>query len=142
MQDLSKVATFLRSHPDRQVVIEGHTDSRGSDEYNQRLSRERADAVREYLVGNGVTTSQISSRGYGEAYPVASNATEAGRLQNRRVDIVIGNPGDATAGTGRRPSPATAPLPPSHPPIPGATNPAEQLGDPGALQAPESGDAD
>ncbi len=105
MQDLNNLATFLRQHPDRQVMIEGHTDNTGTAEYNRQLSEERANAVRDYLVRNGVAASQVQTHGYGESYPVATNATEAGRQRNRRVDIVV-SPTGATAGVGRE-GPAT-----------------------------------
>jgi outer membrane protein OmpA-like peptidoglycan-associated protein len=105
MQDLNNLATFLRQHPDRQVMIEGHTDDTGTAEYNRQLSEERANAVRDYLVRNGVAASQVQTHGYGESYPVATNATESGRQRNRRVDIVV-SPTGATAGVGRE-GPAT-----------------------------------
>jgi outer membrane protein OmpA-like peptidoglycan-associated protein len=71
------------------VVIEGHTDSRGSDEYNDALSERRADAVAAALVRRGVSPDSVTSVGRGKAYPVASNATPEGRQQNRRVEIVF-----------------------------------------------------
>ncbi len=86
---LARLGSFLRDHPDRQVLIEGHTDSTGTPDYNLRLSLARADAVSETLVAQGVDGSRISPRGFGEATPVASNETAAGRLQNRRVEIVV-----------------------------------------------------
>ena len=114
MNDLAKLAAFLKEHPDQQVTIEGHTDSIGSDVYNRQLSEERANAVREYLVRSGVAPEQIVARGYGKDYPVATNNTEAGRQANRRVDIVIGSPSAATAGVGRKlpPEPKELELPP------------------------------
>jgi len=74
-------------------VIEGHTDSTGSDSYNQELSQRRAEAVRNFLVSNGITGDRIVARGYGESYPVTVNTTEAGRQQNRRVEVVIAHEG-------------------------------------------------
>jgi OOP family OmpA-OmpF porin len=89
MNNLSPLVTFLREHPERQVSIEGHTDSIGSDSYNVDLSQRRADAVRDFLMRNGIRPEQVTTRGYGESFPIASNDNEAGRLQNRRVEIVI-----------------------------------------------------
>ena len=89
LPDLARLATFLREHPDRPVLIEGHTDSTGSSDYNLRLSEARAAAVENVLVQHGVAPEQISARGFGESQPIASNASAAGRPQNRRVEIVI-----------------------------------------------------
>jgi outer membrane protein OmpA-like peptidoglycan-associated protein len=86
---LDRLAAFMMEYSERQVAIEGHTDSRGSDEYNRDLSKRRADAVRDALVERGVDSQRIRSVGLGEAYPVASNDTPAGMQQNRRVEIVI-----------------------------------------------------
>ncbi|WP_232420214.1 OmpA family protein [Nitrosococcus watsonii] len=89
MQNLFRLVTFLKEYPDRQVVIEGHTDSTGSGVYNMELSQRRADAVYEFLVNNGISPARIAAHGYGKAYPVAPNNTAAGRQKNRRVEIVI-----------------------------------------------------
>jgi outer membrane protein OmpA-like peptidoglycan-associated protein len=89
MQKLYPLVTFLREHPARQVVIEGHTDSIGSEAYNLDLSQRRAQAVRDFLIQNGINADQIVSRGLGKGVPVASNDTEAGRQLNRRVEITI-----------------------------------------------------
>jgi OOP family OmpA-OmpF porin len=70
-------------------VIEGHTDNIGSDAYNQELSQQRADAVRGFLIQNGIGAERITAQGRGKSYPVASNDTEVGRQQNRRVEITI-----------------------------------------------------
>ena len=70
-----------------QVVIEGHTDSMGDDAYNLNLSRDRAFAIRQALVAEGIPASRISTQGFGEALPVASNSTSTGRQKNRRVEI-------------------------------------------------------
>ncbi|MFZ0724604.1 MAG: OmpA family protein [Desulfobacterales bacterium] len=90
---LAKLADFLQSHPDRTVLIEGHTDSQGSQEYNQKLSQRRAEAVARALEAQGVSAGRITATGLGEAYPVASNDTAAGRQQNRRVEVIIQNQG-------------------------------------------------
>lgn len=87
--NLSRLADFLRKHPDQKVIIEGHTDSTGSAGYNMQLSQQRANSVKEMLVANGVNPDQITTKGYGESFPVASNTSTAGRQQNRRVDVVI-----------------------------------------------------
>ncbi len=89
MRSIDKLAAFLKSYPNRKVLIEGHTDSRGSEAYNLKLSQKRANAVKEALIERGIDPSRIIAKGYGEAYPVASNLTAAGRQQNRRVEIVI-----------------------------------------------------
>jgi len=89
MHRLQMLATVLKEHPDRQVIIEGYTDNIGSVSSNRDLSQRRADAVRNFLIQNGVDASRISALGYGEASPVAPNTTEAGRLQNRRVEVII-----------------------------------------------------
>jgi hypothetical protein len=81
-------AQVLQENPGLHVVVEGYTDSVGSDSCNQRLSERRADSVRDYLVEKGISPSRIRTRGYGETRPVASNATEEGRAQNRRVEII------------------------------------------------------
>ena len=78
------------------VMVDGHTDAIGSDEYNLRLSLRRAQAVLDYLVRHGIERDRLESRGFGESRPVASNETEEGRAQNRRVELrVVGNGGGA-----------------------------------------------
>ncbi len=86
---LAKVSGILLAYPDLKLAIEGHTDSIGSDEYNQQLSEKRADTVRGYLVSSGVVPDHVSAVGLGKADPVADNSTSAGRQLNRRVDIVV-----------------------------------------------------
>lgn len=87
---LAKVRDTFKEFPGCRVVIEGHTDSLGSDKVNKRLSKERADSVRHYLIANSlVTDDEISAVGYGESKPVASNETREGRASNRRIDVVI-----------------------------------------------------
>jgi OOP family OmpA-OmpF porin len=100
-QRLINLVRFLLDHPDRKVSIEGHTDNRGSESYNMGLSQRRAESVRAFLIRSGVSPERISAEGLGEAYPVASNDTPAGRLQNRRVEIYLPTPGQETAGHGR-----------------------------------------
>lgn len=88
-QHLYRLVTFLQEHLEQTVMIEGHTDSRGSDSYNLDLSERRARAVQDFLISNGIGPERITSRGLGEGYPLASNDTLAGRQQNRRVEIVL-----------------------------------------------------
>lgn len=97
---VDRLAQFLRDHPDRTVRIEGYTDSTGSSQTNLQLSENRAGAVRDQLVSMGVDPSRIMAQGYGEAGPVAPNDTDGGRQQNRRVDIVISDPGNVARSNG------------------------------------------
>lgn len=89
MRAVDELTSFLREYPERKIMIEGFTDNIGSEEYNEELSRRRADAVRMALNNNGISTGRIQIRGYGERYPVAGNNTEAGRQRNRRVEVII-----------------------------------------------------
>ena len=89
VRSVEKIATFLADNPDRQLVIEGFTDSIGSEAYNKELSYDRAASVRDVLLRNGISGSRIQTVGFGEAYPVASNKTDEGRQQNRRVEVII-----------------------------------------------------
>jgi outer membrane protein OmpA-like peptidoglycan-associated protein len=82
-------ASVLNRYPARNVQVNGYTDSVGSDTYNQRLSQQRADAVTEALIADGVGTGRLTARGFGEASPVASNTTAEGRAENRRVDLIL-----------------------------------------------------
>ena len=86
---LNEVATILQENPSIQIRIEGHTDSRGSDSYNKKLSDRRAASVRTYLMQRGIDGSRMVSVGYGEERPIEDNATDAGRAANRRVEIHI-----------------------------------------------------
>ena len=86
---IDRLATVLKEDAARKVLIEGHTDSVGSDEYNQSLSERRAASVQAALFERGVAASQISTVGKGEATPVASNDDAGGRQQNRRVELVF-----------------------------------------------------
>ncbi len=87
--NFDRVIEFVGGYPDRNIRIEGHTDSTGSETLNKDLSQRRADAVKQLLIKNGVAASRITALGQGEAYPVASNTTEAGKAKNRRVDIIL-----------------------------------------------------
>lgn len=86
---VAQLAEFMFEYPERRVLVEGYTDSSGGEETNQRLSEQRANAVRQALLQKGIASSRIETTGYGESYPVATNGTSAGRQQNRRVEVVI-----------------------------------------------------
>lgn len=86
---LDVAADQLRGRPGVSVVVEGHTDSTGSDAHNQALSQRRADAVRQYLVRKGVPAERLTARGFGESNPIASNDTADGRAMNRRVELEV-----------------------------------------------------
>ncbi len=86
---MENVVAFLRNDPSAQIAISGHTDNKGSDAYNLKLSRSRANEVRDYLVGYGIDASRLQAAGYGESRPVASNDSESGRELNRRVEFKI-----------------------------------------------------
>lgn len=90
---IQKLSQFLQQHPARNVLIEGFTDSTGSAAYNQQLSERRAGAVARSLSDSGIARTRIETRGYGEEYPVASNATTTDRQLNRRVEIVLSEDG-------------------------------------------------
>lgn len=95
MQNLYRLVTFLKQYPDRGVLVEGHTDSTGSDAYNLSLSERRAESVRSFLTENNIEAARVLARGYGKGYPVAGNDTAAGRQRNRRVDVVILRAGES-----------------------------------------------
>lgn len=96
---LDEVVTLMKARDKMKITVEGHTDSRGTHDYNVKLSDQRAAAVRRYLEGKGIAPSRLTSKGYGPDRPVASNDTEEGRAKNRRVDFVIEG-GAAAAGGG------------------------------------------
>lgn len=85
---VDEAVRVMRDNPAMRVSVEGHTDSVGTDAYNQRLSERRANAVRDYMVSEGIDASRISTVGYGESKPVADNDTAEGRAENRRVEII------------------------------------------------------
>ncbi len=96
-EKLAKISGIVLAYPGLNLQIEGHTDSVGGDEYNQGLSEQRADSVRDFLVQQGVPAASISARGFGKTQPVASNETPEGRQQNRRVELVVS--GEAIGAT-------------------------------------------
>ena len=97
-QRLKQVAEVLQMQQDRTITIEGHTDSQGTTSLNERLSEQRADAVKNFLVSRGIDSSRVRTVGYGEERPVASNQSPEGRAMNRRVEIVL--PTDTAVGGG------------------------------------------
>jgi len=97
LRKLYPLVTFLKEHPKRDLFIEGHTDGIGSEAYNLQLSQQRAVAVGEFLVSNDIAPERITVYGSGKEHPVASNATQAGREQNRRVEVVILREGERVA---------------------------------------------
>jgi outer membrane protein OmpA-like peptidoglycan-associated protein len=103
---LAKVSGILAAYPSLKLQVEGYTDSVGSDDYNQKLSENRADSVKDFLVAQGVAMDNISAAGYGKADPVADNTSAAGRAQNRRVQLVVS--GDAI-GVAQQSGPEAAP---------------------------------
>ena len=92
---LSPLVSYLRDHPEERVTIEGPTDNVGTEEYNLDLSQRRADAVRNALIAESIAGERISARGLGKAFPVTSNESDAGRLQNRRVEIILSSAADS-----------------------------------------------
>jgi OOP family OmpA-OmpF porin len=90
--ELQKAIDFVKKYPGYKIAIEGHTDSIGSDKYNQALSERRAAAVKDYLLKHGMIDTQkdmITANGYGESKPITDNKTEKGRFENRRVEILV-----------------------------------------------------
>ena len=84
---LDKLSSDLKANSSTIVQLDGHASAEGTDEYNMSLSRDRANSVKTYLVNSGIAAGRIATTAYGESRPVASNATEAGRTQNRRVEF-------------------------------------------------------
>lgn len=87
--NIAQLSKVLQKYPDTEILIEGHTDSSGEDTYNQTLSEKRAESVSKYLKAQGIKGGRITTTGYGEKQPVQTNETDAGKAQNRRVDIAI-----------------------------------------------------
>ncbi|HEX2122453.1 MAG TPA: OmpA family protein, partial [Thermoanaerobaculia bacterium] len=96
-ETLNELATNFSQYPDNEIIVEGHTDSVGSDAYNQKLSEQRAATVADYLIDRGVRASNVIVYGYGELRPKATNDTADGRQLNRRVEIHIRAPQQASA---------------------------------------------
>lgn len=134
-EKLAKVSGILLAYPDLKLQVEGYTDNIGSEDYNDKLSNERADSVRDYLVAQGVQQANITAQGYGEAHPVADNSTASGRAENRRVELVvsgnaIGVPEQQPGAAGET-QPSGAPAPPQSgepAPAPAQSNPVSPNG--------------
>ena len=120
-EKLAKVSGILLAYPDLKIQVEGYTDNVGTEAYNQKLSEQRAGAVRDYLVSQGVGANNVTSTGYGVASPVAPNTTAAGRAKNRRVQLVVSG---AAIGVGQQSAPGTGEAPP--PPAGGQAAPQYQ----------------
>ena len=95
---IEQIATFLNEHPERRVQVEGFTDAQGANDYNLELSQRRADAVAMAIIQRGVDAQRVRALGYGEEFPVASNANAGSRQLNRRVEIVVANDAQAIPG--------------------------------------------
>jgi outer membrane protein OmpA-like peptidoglycan-associated protein len=102
---LAKVSGIVLAYPSLHVAVEGHTDSVGSDDYNQQLSEHRAEAVRDYFVQQGIKSTNVEAHGYGKNEPIATNDTSEGRQQNRRVELILS--GDAIGSTADDSKPQT-----------------------------------
>ena len=87
--NLNKLVTVLNKYPNTNIEVQGHTDSRGTDEYNMGLSERRATTVANYLIANGIASNRITTKGYGESAPAYTNDTPEGMAQNRRVEFLI-----------------------------------------------------
>ena len=115
---LARIAGIVVSHPGLNLQVEGYTDSTGTAEFNQKLSEQRANAVRDFLLREGLNTNNMTAVGYGPNYPVAPNDTAAGRQQNRRVELVVSGevigvqigtpPGAGAASPGTTPAPGAS----------------------------------
>jgi outer membrane protein OmpA-like peptidoglycan-associated protein len=134
-EKLAKVSGILLAHPDLKVQVEGHTDSIGSEEYNQKLSEERAGSVKDYLVTQNVQDNNVTAEGFGKSNPIADNSTAAGRAKNRRVELVVSGASigvqqqqqSAPGGESQNAAPQTAPpaqrVTPARPTVPDSVVP-------------------
>jgi len=86
---LDRLISFMNENKDKKVNLSGHTDSVGSEAYNQKLSERRVSSVRDYVVKKGVDSGRVSGQGFGESKPIADNKTREGRSKNRRVEIKV-----------------------------------------------------
>ena len=102
-QTIDPLVEVLKKDPKRNVLIEGFTDSVGNDQYNVKLSLQRANAVLDTITAKGISAGRITTKGYGEQFPVESNETPAGRQKNRRVEIIILNEGVSAEQATRKP---------------------------------------
>jgi outer membrane protein OmpA-like peptidoglycan-associated protein len=134
-EKLAKVSGILVAYPGLSVQVEGYTDNIGSDEYNQKLSEERAGGVRDYLVSQSVANANVTAQGYGKSDPVADNSTNGGRAQNRRVELVVsgaaigveqsapGGQSQSEPASGLPNQPATSQAPAANNNLAGTSNP-------------------
>ncbi len=97
-RSLDQIASFLSENPERRVQVEGFTDSEGANDYNLELSQSRADAVAMAIIQRGIDAQRVRALGYGEEFPVASNASVGSRQLNRRVEIIVSNDDAAIPG--------------------------------------------
>ena len=86
---LARISGIVLAYPELKLEVEGHTDSIGTDDFNQKLSEKRADSVRDYLTNSGISADSVVARGYGKTQPIADNGTVEGRKLNRRVEMVV-----------------------------------------------------
>jgi outer membrane protein OmpA-like peptidoglycan-associated protein len=102
LRSIDKLAEFLKKNPNRNLLIEGHTDNTGNEDFNLKLSQQRADAVRDQLVSRGIAPERITTKGYGPKYPAVDNdSAAAGRQQNRRVEVLVLNEGVSAESAAR-----------------------------------------
>jgi len=101
-RSIDKLAEFLKTYAKRNVLIEGHSDSFGNEDFNLKLSQQRADAVRDLLVARGITSQRIRTKGYGAKFPLVDNDTPVGRQQNRRVEVLVLTEGSTAAEAPQR----------------------------------------
>jgi outer membrane protein OmpA-like peptidoglycan-associated protein len=120
-ESLARIAGIILAYPDLRLEIEGHTDSTGTEDYNQLLSEKRAGTVRDFLVDKGVDINSVIARGMGESDPVASNDSAAGRKLNRRVELIVSG---EVIGTKIGVSADAGSAPNGQPPAPQAQAPA------------------
>lgn len=90
--EIDKLVNLLADYPDASLIVDGHTDATGTEEYNQWLSEKRAESVKNYIADHHIDASRITTNGYGQSKPVAANDTPEGRQQNRRVEVTIVTP--------------------------------------------------
>lgn len=148
---LARVAGILQAYPGLRVQIEGHTDSTGTPEFNQRLSEQRAQAVQQFLETQGVTRDLVTAQGFGQTAPVASNSTAEGRQLNRRVDLVVSGEAitgstttttsttTSTNGAATPPQPPASAVPPPAPVTPSSGTPVSTQPGAPATQSPIGG---
>jgi len=118
----------LLAYPNLKLQVEGYTDNIGTDEYNQKLSEQRADAVREFLVAQSVADANISAQGYGKSNPIADNSSNSGRAQNRRVELVVSGSAIGIEGSAPGAQSSVTPAPQETSPAPqsqGVANPQQ-----------------